>query len=115
MHHAASYGHAKVVSILLSHGANPTVEDAHGNRPGDKFFSDVSEDCRRKVIQELEGALERSNVDVRPSNNKVTLGSRLWREKVEEDQIHSSTLRCVTLLIFSLYNHQACIFPIVKW
>ncbi len=89
MHHAASYGHAEVVSILLAHGANPTVEDVYGNRPGDKFFNDVTEDFRRKVTQELEGARERSSMNVR-SPNKVKLGSRVRRDEVEE--IHSCTV-----------------------
>eukprot|EP01084_Bolivina_argentea_P028957 53782_1 len=89
MHHAASYGHAEVVSILLAHGANPTVEDVYGNRPGDNFFNDVTEDFRRKVAQELEGARERSSTNVRPPN-KVKLGSRVRRDEVEE--VHSCTV-----------------------
>ncbi len=92
MHHAASYGHAEAVSILLAHGANPTVVDVYGNRPGDKFFNDVSEDCRRKVTQELEGARDRPNMNVRLPN-KVSLGSRLWRE----EEVHSCTIGWVVI------------------
>ncbi len=88
MHHAASYGHAEAVSILLAHGASPAVVDVYGNHPGDKFFNDVSEDCRRKVIKELEGARGRSSMSVRLPK-KVSLGSRLWKE---EEEVHSCTI-----------------------
>lgn len=41
LHHAATYGHADVVAMLLEKGASPNAADNRGDRPGEKFDHEV--------------------------------------------------------------------------
>ncbi|CAM9844890.1 unnamed protein product, partial [Sphacelaria rigidula] len=44
LHHAATYGHAEVVGMLLRKGASAYAEDNRGDRPGDKFDHEVTQE-----------------------------------------------------------------------